>query len=430
MFWLNRGYKWGLNSINPINIIILSSGINSFELLRRKLPTTPFLLDPQMYFPINTDNNFIAERKKTYKKLASYPWYNNTPPVYSSSEYKISDFKKQYKEDASILSSLNIPTDAPQIINRIKSCFDFQSNLGVNALIIPTPLATNYEDEFSIQLQWINKAIELKNDYTLPLYATIALSEDIILNQKFAENRVLQTVIDNLSVLDELSGYYLVIERTSGDTYIKNSNLAIAILEMSYYLGHKLSKEFIINFTDIFGFICLGAGATGFSSGTTTKEKRLSFNDYIDKSGGGPALPHFFSYSLACDFFPNRDLSKFRDTRLLRYLENDFTPFSSSLKQALEQKIPIQSIPEWRESPNNITAASNHRIEVINNYCNHVLTLTFPERVEYTLAWIQNAEASMTYINSKLKAAPLSEIGVHLAVWSNSFSEFLSNHNL
>lgn len=96
MFWLNRGYKWGLNSINPINIIILSSGINSFELLRRKLPTTPFLLDPQMYFPINTDNNFIAERKKTYKKLASYPWYNNTPPVYSSSEYKISDFKKQY----------------------------------------------------------------------------------------------------------------------------------------------------------------------------------------------------------------------------------------------------------------------------------------------------------------------------------------------
>lgn len=61
MFWLNRGYKWGLNSIIPTNLILLSSGINSFELLRRNTPATPFLLDPQMYFPLNMNENFVSE---------------------------------------------------------------------------------------------------------------------------------------------------------------------------------------------------------------------------------------------------------------------------------------------------------------------------------------------------------------------------------
>lgn len=430
MFWLNRGYKWGLNNIIPTNILFLSSGITSFELKRRKLPVTSFLLDPQMYFPLNTDTNFISERKSTYKKLASYPWYNNTPPVYTSSEHKISDFKKQYNADVSILSCLSIPTDDRLIHQRIKACFDFQKELGVSALIIPTPLANDYEDEFSIQLQWINQAIELKNNYSLPIYATIALSEDIIANQAFNENRVLQTIIDNLSVLDELSGFYLVIERTGGETYIKNSNLAISILEMSFYLGYNLSKEFIINFTDTFGFLCLGAGATGFASGTTNKEKRLSFNDYIDRDGGGPALPHFFSYALGCDFFPNRDLSKIRNARLLRYLKNDFNPASDSLKQALVQKISVQSVPDWRESPNNVTAASNHRIIALNNYCQDILSLPFNERLEYTLAWIQDAEASMTYINNKLHSTPLSDTGVHLAVWRSSFEKFMTHHGL
>lgn len=159
--------------------------------------------------------------KKTYKKLASYPWYNNTPPVYTSSEFKISDFKKQYDEDSSALSCLSIPTDDTSIRQRIQACLDFQKSLGVNALIVPTPLANNYEDEFSIQLQWINIAIDMKDNYSLPLYATIALSEDIISNQTFDENRVLQTAIDNLSVIDELSGFYLVIERTSGELILK-----------------------------------------------------------------------------------------------------------------------------------------------------------------------------------------------------------------
>lgn len=430
MFWLNRGYKWGLNSIIPTNLILLSSGINSFELLRRNTPATPFLLDPQMYFPLNMNENFVSERKKTYKKLASYPWYNNTPPVYTSSEFKISDFKKQYDEDSSALSCLSIPTDDTSIRQRIQACLDFQKSLGVNALIVPTPLANNYEDEFSIQLQWINIAIDMKDNYSLPLYATIALSEDIISNQTFDENRVLQTAIDNLSVIDELSGFYLVIERTSGETYIKNTNLARALLEMSFYLGHSPSKEFIINFADTFGFLCLGAGATGFASGTTNKEKRLSFNDYIDRPGGGPALPHFFSYTLGCDFFPNRDLSKLREARLLRYIKDDFNSSSDTLKQALKNNISVQSIPEWRESANNVTAASNHRIISLNDYCQHILSLSFPERVEYTLAWIQDAEASMTYINNKLQSTPLSDTGVHLAVWSKSFLDFMTHHNL
>lgn len=427
MYFLNRGHTWKFDGLEPNGVILRASSIYAHELTRRDIPDSKLLIfDPQMYFPLEYANDC----SKTYKKLGTYGHYNDKPPEYDSQVIKLRDFNKNISTE--ILQDISIPEDDEEIRERINSCIDLQKSLDVSNIILPSPLIVDAEDQFSCQLKWINIGVEIAENLGKPLLATIAFSEDVLLHKSFENNNLLQTIIDNVTVIDNLEGFYIVVSRNSaaGNCRITEKNIVQSLIELSYILGYQSDKMVFHNFCDDLGFVCISAGAYAFGSGYTNKEKRLNFDDFVDQESGGGPLPHFYSPSLLGDFYADRDMSKIRDARLLKYFNNDFTAFSESLKKALHDKNEISMVSEWRESKNNVTAAKNHRIQIMTERVEYLNSLDFKDKIYYTLEWLQNAEAIMNYLNTRFEDDPLSEYGKHLPVWRKCFESFIEKYNL
>jgi len=430
MFLLNRGYSLKYNDKLAIHGMIVNiSGLMMPAIERRDIPETDILLfDPQLYFPLN----YSEKCQNTFCKLSTYPWFNATPPEFDSTIINITNFRKELKAQNSNCN-VSIPETIDEIRKRIMSCIEFQVSEEINAthIILPVPLVEDPEDEFSTQLVWINEGLDIASKFhNKKVLITVALSEDVIIHKAFEKNALMQTIIDNLTAIEEVEGFYIVISRSSNNSNITEKNIVQTVLELSYLLGKKINKKVILNFVDNLGFLGIAAGAYAFGSGYTNKERRLNFSDFIDKESGGAPLPHFYSYSLIGDFYPERDLSKIRDARLLRYIKGDITSFSKSLYNALMQKKDISQLVDWKETLNNVATAKNHRTELMIDKVNFLNTLNFSEKIEYTLEWLQNAESSKLYFDNLFEDDPLDEDGKHIIVWRKCFEQFLNKYKL
>lgn len=427
MFLLNRGYSTKIDSDLSVNGLILSaSGVNMPALERRSLSNLKIkLFDPQMYFPIELNSTC----KTTFNKLATYPWYNPSYPIFDSQEINLRDFTKQL-EKKQTHCSVSHPNSVNDLKHRIKMCIDFQVSIDTSHIIFPTPLITDAEDEFTEQLAWINASLELCANIKKPKLITVALSDSILINKPFESNSLIQTILDNLTAFDDIDGFYIVISRSSTNTNITEKNIVQTILEFSYILGHLMDKEVFLNFIDNLGFLGLAAGASYFASGYTNKERRLNFDDFIDSSSGGAPLPHFYSYKLIGDLFSDRDLSKIRDARLLKFIADDITDFSENLYNALKNNIDIENITDWRESRNNVTKAKLHRTELLHKKVSELMSLDFNDKIKNTLSWLQQAEINASYLENRFKNDPISEDFRHITVWRNCFENFIEKYNL
>ena len=202
-------------------------------------------------------------------------------------------------------------------------------------------------------------------------------------------------------------------------------DVARALLELSYNLGQLQEKTVVINFADVFGLVCMAAGASAFGSGYTTKERRLSFDDFIQR-GGGMALPRYYSNTLIGDFYSERDINKIVKLKLLRYITGDIkTTHSRSLMDALSRKIKISTVQAWKETRSNTATAARHRVDCLVEQANVLGAIdNFENRLTEMFAWIQEAESKMEYLKSRLKDDPLNEDGRHLSVWRKAIEEF------
>lgn len=427
MFLLNRGYSTKIDAELSINGLILSaSGVNMPALERRSLSNSEIkLFDPQMYFPIELHSSCTS----TFNKLATYPWYNPAHPIFDSQEFNLRDFRKQLEEDETH-SSVSIPNSSDDLEDRIQKCIDFQISLNPSHILLPTTLVVDPEDAFTEQLKWINSGIKLSSDTKIPKLITVALSDSVILSKSFETNSLIQTILDNLTTFDDVDGFYIVISRSSSNTNITEKNIVQTVLEFSYILGHLMNKQVFLNFIDNLGFLGLAVGASYFASGYTNKERRLNFDDFVDSSSGGAPLPHFYSYELIGDLFSDRDLSKIKDARLLKFIKNDITVFSENLYHALEHNIDIENISDWRESRNNVAKAKLHRAELLHLKVDDLMLLDFNNKIKYTLSWLQQAEINASYLENRFKYDPISEDFRHITVWRSCFEKFIEKYNL
>lgn len=427
MFLLNRGYSTKIDSELSVNGLILSAtGVNMPTLERRPLSDLQIkLFDPQMYFPIDLNSTCAT----TFNKLATYPWYNPNYPTFDSQEINLRDFTKQLQQTHSH-STVSYPGSSLDLQSRIKKCIDFQLSIDTSHIIIPTPLVVDAEDQYTCQLNWINTALELCSDLSIPKLITVALSDSILINKSFETNSLIQTILDNLTTFDNVDGFYIVISRSNSNTNITEKNIVQTILEFSYILGHLMGKQVFLNFIDNLGFLGLAAGASYFASGYTNKERRLNFDDFIDSSTGGAPLPHFYSYTLIGDLFTDRDLSKIRDARLLNFIKDDITNFSENLYNALKNKVDVENLADWRESRNNVAKAKLHRAELLHNKTNKLMSFDFHTKIEYTLSWLQQSEINASYLENRFKNDPISEDFRHITVWRNCFEKFIEKYNL
>lgn len=422
MYLLNLGYQWTNHDIVD-GVIINASGVHIHQASRRnQIEDVKWkLFDPQLYLK-NLD---FDQCKKTCERLSTYPWFGGGGIEFNSDEFTPTAWFQEHKENINWDNS--IPTEEAQITQCIKACLDFQITIGVSHLIAPMPIIENPEDEFALQLKWINVVENIQNDYDKPILITIAFLDNLFCYEDPLENKLFQTMLDNLSVRTELDGIYVVpIQTNDATSKIDDKYVVESLLYLCNFIAQN-KKVVVTNFVDSLGFACLGAGATAFGGGYTNKEKRMCFNDFIDVSGGR-SYPRFYSFNLISDLYSNRDLTKIKDVRLLRLIKNDITDVSTDLFAELKSGGIANNVPNWRESINNVTTAKQHRIKCFNEKTNIINNIEqVAEKEEFILKWLQDANANRLLLDSKLIDNPLSDESIHNSLWLSAFEEYLEN---
>lgn len=424
MFLLNIGYKW-TNHERVDGVVINASGVHKAQAERRNLTSEPdvLLFDPQLYLA-GLDSSIC---NKTCARLSTYPWFGGSEIEFDSEVQTQKEWFEQHK--GKMVWPFILPTTSQEIKECIRECFEFQKKIGVTHLIIPTPIIEDLEDEFAVQLQWIDTALTLKDEYDYRMLATVAFTENVVLHQEPLDNKVVQSIIDNLSAREELDGtYVLPIQTGNNSIRITQKRVASTLLHISHILGHQNSKIVFVNFADSFGYACLAVGASGFVSGYTNKTRRMNFNDFIEENGGG-AYPRFYSHKLLLELLTERDLSKIQAARLLRLIKNDSTDSGEDLLSALNEGLTANDVPNWRESLNNVTTATIHKIERLVKATRELAEedADIQARFDHVLEWLQTAEANQLLLQSRFSTAPLEDDGRHIPVWARAFEDFLNN---
>lgn len=422
MYLLNLGYQWSNHELVE-GVILNASGVHMEQAIRRdQVDDVKWkLFDPQLYLKCLA----FEQCKKTCERLSTYPWFGGSKVEYDSVEFTPTSWFKEHKENVQWDNTL--PTEESEIANYINECLKFQESIGVTHLIAPIPLIENPEDEFAIQLKWIDVLEKVMSEFDKPILVTIAFLDNLFFYDVPLDNKLFQTIMDNISVRVELHGVYIVpVQTNDTTTKLDDKNVIESILHMSSIMSQN-EKIVVLNYTDALGFASLGAGATAIGGGYTNKEKRMCLNDFTDATGGR-SYPKFYSHNLISDFYSNRDLTKIRDQRLLRLIKNDITQVSNDLYIELSDGGSSNNLPNWRESLNNVTVAKQHRILCMNNKAKNILELSSSEeKDEYIVTWLQDAEAFRLLLDSKLKVNPLSDDARHVPVWLGAYEEYLKN---
>ncbi len=428
MFLMNIGWKWSIvPERGPHGVIFNASGVDLESALRRERPSglpNEVYFDPQLYLlslPYDT-------APRTCRKLATYPWFPIETPDFDSGEVSIRDWIENVGEAISERWPPVLPSDPNAINNVIRQSIDFQQQFGVSEIILPSPLTNFPESDLSVEMTWVDEGIRVASTIDKPFLVTSAISDACLLHVDPSDNQLLQLAIDQFTAREEIPGVYLVIEHSRGESNrIVHARVAWALLEFCYYVGKSAGKKVLVNYTDTFGLACLAAGAKGFASGLSTKSKRLHFEDFVERGGGG-AFPKFYAHSTICDYLPERDLERLRDLHLLRLIQNDRTPASSSLFDVLTSGGSVGSIPEWRESINNLSGSRDHFIQRVRTAVDEINGKSENEKREIILAWLQDAERTVNYLNERFSDEALYDDGRHVRAWRSAFESFLNQH--
>lgn len=415
-FLINLGYAWPSISTSG-GYVFNASAVNKEQGERRDFEYYEgqwLLFDPQLYLASLDGDNC----KRTCAKLSTYPWFGIEVPEFNSGEMKQADWFNEVMSNFSWTPE--IPDDDEEILEVVRECLAFQRDFGVTHLIAPTPLVENAEDEFSVQLRWLEAALSMRKEFDIPIFATVAINEYLLAHHDPNENVLLQSILDNLTASEFNGLYMLVAQEAAEKARFDERRVAESLMYVSYIAGRRSTKDVLINYADDLGYACLATGSVGFASGVTLKQRRLCFSDFIDR-GGGSAYPRFYSHSLIRDLLTESDLDRIRDARLMRLIRNDVTEESQPLLRALGSGAGASSVPNWTQSRNNVGQANQHRFSLLGRVTNSLAKLGVDDRSQLVLGWLQYAEAHAALIDKKFSEEPLSEDAKHITAWREAF---------
>jgi hypothetical protein len=377
------------------------------------------LFDPQLYL----SGLDATKCGKTCSNLATYSWFGMKTPGYDSGEQTQRDWFEGVK--AQLAWSPVVPTDFAEVQAVVSECLEYQAVCGVTHLISPSPLAADPSDGFQEQVKWLDAGLSLQKRFGKPLLGTLAISDYLLSETEPRLNEPLQGILDSVATR-ELDGLYVLVTQDSApSSRMTERRLAESLLYISYIIGLLSKKIVVINFADDLGYACLSLGASAFSSGWTSKHRRLSMSDFVDRGGGLP-LPRFYAHSLAGDFLSQRDLTKLRDAQLLHLIEGDVTDASQALLSALAKGASANDIPTWRETPNNISESASHRVACLKRAADTVGSAETQEQRLAGLKWLRGAETGMALVLRKLSAVPPKEDGQHISEWVSAYGNVLA----
>ncbi len=168
----------------------------------------------------------------------------------------------------------------------IKTCLDFQKEFDLNFLVAPNILISRSFNSIEgvIAKHFFRQVGELKNDYDKPVYASLVISRDALL-----EKEELDIFLEEVTSCDAYpDGVYLLVAAQSSEARldIYNADVIAGCLLINH--AFKVSSIDVINgysdiLTPLLGCVGAKAGATGWWSNLRT----FSLDRFQPNDGGG-----------------------------------------------------------------------------------------------------------------------------------------------
>ncbi|MEZ6244297.1 MAG: hypothetical protein R3B57_14780 [Phycisphaerales bacterium] len=404
MFALNEGSKWGSSkyaeSLHGVVYMPMSNHI--VRMRRRPLGDVAWqLFDPQLYLT-GLD---CEQATKVCSRLATYPWFGvEEIPEFDSDAGGQRDWEHDVQDVVCDEWHGELPDEVTEIRGASLAAIEFQAEISCSHIILPTPLISEREDEAETQAIWVDEGLAAAEDADVgqPVIATVAISEAVLNTAAFEQGGFLDTVVDQITSREGLSGVYIVIAQTEANHPLSppyEVTAAYAHLTRAFVeYGH----DFVfVNFADTFGIACLGLGATAFATGPTQNLRRLSLAGFRD-TGGGP-FPRYYSHRAVGEFLPDSDLRHVAAKRLLRRVE-DRTRYSRDLLQALAQTGRANTVANWIESRNNVfKAAQPHFITRMILEGEAYGSRDLGQRSARAESWLDDAVVNQAFLADRLE---------------------------
>lgn len=402
MFFLNLGSRWTLSTVDGLTGAIYLAEGNDRVRLSRPVPREfdRLLFDPQLYL-MGLD---AAQCARSCGRLATHPWFGieGVPQFEGGS---VREWQQAVREMVATSWPGPVPSTAGERSTRARSAIEFQMSLGCTDILLPSPLISRRENGAATLGDWLDAGIEASADLEIPqpLIATIAISDSVLDPVVFETGGIIDAIADQVTAREGIDGAYIVVAQQAGEHPFDTS----ALVQRAYaQLTHLLSAHYatvITNFSDVFGVVCVAAGASGFGSGGSYGTRRLSLNGFRD-DGFGIALPHFYSHRAAAEFLSERQLSRIAAARLLRRVR-DTTEYSRSLLEELARGGTAADVPQWAESRNNHQEAHRHFVaRLALEGAETEEAATAAERLDQIEEWLEEADANRLYLQSQLGA--------------------------
>lgn len=407
--------------------LIVPSGVARHVLERRNLERAyPHLarrlLDPQLYLAGLNVNTCRA----ACTNLASYGWLpGERLPAYDSAAHTQSQWSRGARATVHDYWRGSAPTDHGEIEATITSCIEAQGALGCEAIILPSPLTTDPGTSFTAELEWIDVGLDIAARVLpgQPRIPTLAVSDTCLRGISPSSNRLLDTIVDQVSARTP-EGAYIVLEQANEDGYYcTHPNTVGSLLRLVHGLKVGGVSRVVVAFAGTAGLLALAVGADTWSTGWYRGERRLRLADFEQQEGR--AMPAFYSHALAGEFHLESDLDRAVSAGFFSRL-SDVTDSSEGLMRALAARAPVSSVPEWKNTQSNVTAAIEHFLTVMSRETSVLAALSATDSVDYAQRWLENADrlsADLFSVGSFNARTSLN----HQRSWREAFANFLSS---
>ena len=427
MLYLNVRYQFAPpDSPGPLaGGIVATSAMPLDQLMRRDFKKYPYLqhrlLDPQLYLA-GLDPNVA---RGTVVKLATFPWFakHDVPPFDSGKHGSLAKWKREHS-DQLVASWRRRPPSGADIADAARAAVQTQIDLGCNAVILAGPLTTVATQHFATETEWIDAGLAACKELrvTLPVFATIAVSDNVLRGVEATEHPLLHTITNQITARDQLAGAYLILEQTGEDQYVctrRESLMAMMLIADDLVRG--ASRQVIANYVGTFGPVLAAVGAAIWSTGYYVSQRRMNLASFDERMGR--AKPRYFSHQLAGDVGLEKDLPAVFKSGLGDKVLTETTA-GSVVGKALKSGTYPRSVPQWQYRPSVIQAAMSHYTEAMSTFGAELRSYEPVRRADAVHKWLKQAvRLAESLERIGIQKSSVTDL-VHQRVWLDVFEEW------
>lgn len=432
MFYYNARWVFalpkGADAMIPGGIIAASS-LPMHTLLRRGFARYPYLqhrfFDPQLYLAgLHADRS-----EKEVINLSSYGWFP-TPgvPEYDSSIHGTQADWKMINSQALCSAWAGRAASHPEEIgNATRAAIELQVRMGFDAVILPSPL-TRAVNDYEEETRWLDIGLAVCRELrvSLPIFATVAISDIVIRGNDPQQNPFLQLITDQVSAR-EINGVYIVVEQAATDGYCcHDEDTLLGVLTLVDDLVRGAGLRVVTNYIGSFGPVAHAAGAEVWSTGYYLGQRRLRLSAMeVEDEEERRAYPRYFSAALAGDIGLQRDMDRIIRAGLGPRLFANTNP-ARPLHQALSAGASVADVPAWQHRISNIQAAAAHYVEVMRMFSGILNTRSPSERVGAVHFWLRRAaDLAETVRDAGVRSSRNTEL-THQRAWLRSYERWMN----